>query len=102
MAAEKLYSGTVLRLDQVGLGIIVANPTDADLTEKEYPFTFDKIQGYKGEPVNDLGLSEGAGVEFTLDENGRVSMVTPEPRAQGKKRVLFGLDKLFSREDKVF
>jgi hypothetical protein len=97
---KKLYVGTVLRLDQVGLGIIVADSTDADCTDKEFPFTFDKIEGYKGEPLKALGLTEGTVVKFTLDEGDRVSRVARQ--APGKERVRFGFDKVFSLGGKVF
>jgi hypothetical protein len=100
--ARKQYLGTLLRLDRVGLGIIVADSTDADSTEKEFAFTFDKIDGYKGEPLKNLGLSEGAIVKFTLDAENRVSSVSRGRQAQGKDRVNFGFDKVFSLGGKVF
>jgi hypothetical protein len=99
---KQLHVGKVLRLDRVGLGVIVSDSTDAESSEKEFPFTFDKIEGYKGESLNGLGLSEGAVVNFTLDAEDRVCTVTPERLPQAKKPLRFGLDKVFSLSDKVF
>jgi len=103
---KKLCSGRVLRLDKVGLGIIVSDASEAQIEEKEYPFTFDKIEGYKGESLKDLakelGLSDGQAVKFTLDGDDLVREVTVEDRPQGKARVRFGFDQLFSIGGKVF
>jgi hypothetical protein len=92
----------VLRLDRVGLGVIVSDSTDTEPLGREFPFTFDKIEGYKGESQNGLGLSEGAVVNFTLDAEDRVCRVTPERPPHEKKHLRFELDKVYSLGDKVF
>lgn len=96
------YLGKVLRLDRVGLGVIVTDSPETNYSGREFPFTFDKIDGYKGESLNALGLSEGTTVKFTLDAEDRVTRVTPERTPQRKERVRFQLDKVFSLADKVF
>lgn len=36
-------------------------------------FTLDKLSGYAGQPLRDLGLKVGAEVVFQSDDDGRVS-----------------------------
>lgn len=55
-----LRQGTVLRVDYFGLGFIESTGT-------QYSFTFDKLEGYRGEQPREIGLHEGCTVRFTVD-----------------------------------
>ena len=58
--AMSLQSGTILRVNPVGLA-------DAEDTKSKeiYSFTFDKIEGYRGQSVEELGLISGSRVAFS-------------------------------------
>lgn len=61
--------GNVVRLEDFGLGFI-----QPEQSNQQYPFTFDKIEGYRGEPPNTLGLHVGSNVTFTL-QNGMIDSI---------------------------
>jgi hypothetical protein len=56
--------GEIVRLDDHGLAIL---KTKRD--GRAYPFTFDKIRAYKGQPPKDIGLRLGAQVKFVADND---------------------------------
>ena len=59
--------GKVIRINDFGLCEVA---TDERL---RVAFTLDKLSGYAGQPLRDLGLKVGAEVVFQNDENGRVA-----------------------------
>lgn len=62
-------SGKVLRVENWGLAFL-----EDPKTSQVYPFTFDLIQGYGGEPVAKIGLRAGGSVQFAVNK-GVVSAV---------------------------
>ncbi len=60
-----LLEGTVVRVDRSGLGVISTGGT-------QYPFTFDKLEGYRGEQPWEYGLREGCSVKFSVDAEGLI------------------------------
>jgi len=65
---EKELRGQIARIDNFGYGIIV------DEEGKEYPFTLDKVEGYRGETVQALRWRKGAPVRFSI-RNSKVFSV---------------------------
>ena len=60
MVAMALQTGTIIRVNPVGLAYT------EDLESKDiYSFTFDKIEGYRGESAKELGLIRGSRVAFS-------------------------------------
>ena len=58
--AMSLQTGTIIRANPVGLA------HSEDIKSKEiYSFTFDKIEGYRGQSVEELGLISGSRVAFS-------------------------------------
>lgn len=51
--------GEVVGLDRLGLGFIRYGVTT-------FPFTFDKLEGYRGQQPREFGLHEGCLVRFTV------------------------------------
>ena len=62
--------GKVLRVVPTGLCFV-----EEASTGKVYPFTFDKIRGYRGETVRELGLRSGLCVRFTVGETSLIDSV---------------------------
>ena len=61
--------GKVVRIEDFGLGFV-----KQDETEEQFAFTFDKIEGYRGEQPGQLGFRLGSPVTFRLS-NGLVEVV---------------------------
>ena len=57
--------GRVTRINDFGLCIVISDET-------RFGFTLDKLSGYFGQPLRDIGLVEGAEVSFESDELGRI------------------------------
>ena len=57
--------GRVIRINDFGLCIVVSDDT-------RFGFTLDKLSGYFGQPLRDIGLVEGAEVSFESDDKGRI------------------------------
>jgi hypothetical protein len=57
-----MHEGRVVRVDNYGLGFIESTGGS------QYAFTFDQIQGYRGQQPRDLGLKEGVIVRFTVHD----------------------------------
>jgi hypothetical protein len=53
-------AGKIILVDLFGVGFIESTGT-------QYAFTFDKIQNYRGEQPQQLGLQKGCPVEFEAD-----------------------------------
>jgi hypothetical protein len=68
-ADVNFQSGKILRIENWGLAFL-KDPQ----TSEVYPFTFDRIQGYAGEPVSKTGLRVGGSVQFALNK-GVVSAI---------------------------
>ena len=62
---EMQLEGTIVRFDRSGLGVILSTGT-------QYPFTFDKLEGYRGEQPGEFGIREGCSVTFSVDAAGLV------------------------------
>ena len=56
-------TGVVLQVDVSGVGLI-----EADSTHRKYPFTFDTVKGYFGQPLAAAGLVRGNRVKFDEDD----------------------------------
>lgn len=61
----------VSRLDQLGLGFIENTATAG----RYYPFTFDRIDHYRGEKPKEIGLREG-GIVHALIKDGKVERIS--------------------------
>ncbi len=64
--------GKIGRIEEYGLGVLVDEESST-----AYPFTLDKLEGYKGEPVKSLRLKRGSIVRFRI-ENDEVVSVSPQ------------------------
>ncbi|MEK7246439.1 MAG: hypothetical protein AAB223_10525 [Pseudomonadota bacterium] len=62
-------TGVVVRVDGSGVGLI-----EADSTHRKYPFTFDTVKGYFGQPLAAAGLVRGSKVKFD-EHDGIVKLV---------------------------
>jgi hypothetical protein len=65
---------------QLGGKVVRVVPTGLCFVEeassgKVYPFTFDKIRGYRGETVRELGLRSGLSIRFTTGETDLIDSV---------------------------
>ena len=61
--------GKVTRIEDFGLGFVKSEETD-----EQYAFTFDKIEGYRGEYPKQLGFRIGSPVTFHLS-NGLIDSI---------------------------
>jgi hypothetical protein len=52
-------TGVVVQVDVSGVGLI-----EADSTHHRYPFTFDTVKGFYGQPLTDAGIVRGRKVRF--------------------------------------
>lgn len=59
----------VLRATNMG-ACIVRDPSGED-----HGFTFDKIKGYRGEYLREMGLTKGVSITITLSPDGQVESV---------------------------
>jgi hypothetical protein len=59
---RELHQGRVMRVDSHGFGFIESTGGS------QFTFTFDQIQGYRGQRPRDLGLKEGLVVRFTVHD----------------------------------
>lgn len=60
MLGEPNFShGTIKQIDASGVGLL-----EDDETFRKYPFTFDCIKGYYGQPIRKTGIVPGAHVKF--------------------------------------
>ena len=55
-----LQTGTIVRVNPVGLAY-----TEDIESKTIYSFTFDKIEGYRGESAEELGLIAGSRIAFS-------------------------------------
>ena len=69
MDEEKLerHEGVLRRLTRDGFGIIEDNRS-----HDWFAFTFDKIVGYRGQDAQELGLSVGANIAFSVPVGSQV------------------------------
>lgn len=65
-------TGVVTQVDVSGVGLI-----EDDSTHHKYPFTFDTVKGYFGQPLSTAGLEPGAPVKFHV-EGGIIKFVVIE------------------------
>ncbi len=54
---EQWEDGVITRIEDFGLGFVESRKTG-----ERYAFRFDKIDGYRGETLRELGLREGSEV----------------------------------------
>ena len=72
------HHGSVVRVSANSGLAIVQDKKSGHL----YPFTFDKIEGYRGERARDIGLQEGKALTFYLDtETDTIGSVVIEAEA---------------------
>lgn len=90
----KEFLGTVYRVENTGFGIVVA-----DSTHDDYAFTFDKIEGYKGEYAEELGLRAGSAIRFVVND-GQVIKVKLQPGSFRQKIAALKFDQLFANTAK--
>jgi len=71
------FKGVLSRVSEDGIAYLVDQES-----ARTFPFTFDKISGYRGEPARKLGFVAGAAVGYGLDANGHVEEVAlmPQPK----------------------
>jgi hypothetical protein len=62
-------TGVVVQVDVSGVGLI-----EADSTHRKYPFTFDTVKGFYGQPLTDAGIVRGRKVRFD-ERDGIVKLV---------------------------
>ena len=62
-------TGVVIQVDVSGVGLI-----EADSTHDKYPFTFDTVKGYVGQPLLNAGLVRGSKVRFASTD-GIINLV---------------------------
>src|ERR1700727_2255171 len=72
---DRMVVATVLQLKDNGIGYLCEQDSS-----RTYVFTFDKIQDYKGENIDQLGLRIGAVVRVTLAGKrvARVQLTNPD------------------------
>ncbi|MHB8423448.1 MAG: hypothetical protein ACYDAM_11930 [Leptospirales bacterium] len=68
MENADMIRGWLARIEKNGLGIIV------DEDANEYPFTLDKMEGYRGQSLSDFDLKVGQSVRFALKKGKVVSV----------------------------
>lgn len=61
-------TGTLVRIDPHGVGYIQSGG-------EERGFTFDKIEGYRGESVKEMGLKAGQPIGVTIAPDGMIATV---------------------------
>jgi hypothetical protein len=71
-------SGKVLRVENWGLAFL-----EHPKTSQVYPFTFDLIQGYGGEPATKIGLRAGGSVQFAVNKGVISAVRLPATSANG-------------------
>lgn len=59
---ERLEEAVITRIEGFGLGFVESRSTG-----ERYAFRFDKIDGYRGETLRELGLHEGSTVLIEVD-----------------------------------
>lgn len=59
---ERLEEGVITRIEDFGLGFV-----ESRRTGERYAFRFDKIDGYRGETLRELGLHEGSTVLIEVE-----------------------------------
>lgn len=69
------HEGKVLRINDVGLGIV-----EDKESHQQFAFTFDKIRDYRGEKPREIGLFVGAHVRFNTTADWQVTSVEPIKR----------------------
>jgi hypothetical protein len=70
MAEIEQHKGTVLRINNAGLGVV-----EDEHSQQQFVFTFDKIQNYRGEEARELGLTVGSHVRFNATADCQVTTV---------------------------
>lgn len=70
-----MQHGKVVRVDRFGLGFIEG-------TGAQYAFTFDKVEGYRGQNPREVGLQVGSSVQFSVEDGliQRVKIESAIPR----------------------
>lgn len=68
---SKWVEARITRVDRLGLGFVELTGT----APKYYAFTFDRLIGYRGEPLKEFGLHEGRLVHILLKDD-RVELVS--------------------------
>ncbi len=68
------HCGTVERFDNFGLGFVTVNG-------RSVPFTFDRIEGYRGEQPKEIGLKAGMAVSVELAD-GKAQKIRLEPQRE--------------------
>ena len=76
-AAPKAMIGSISRINDFGLCEVRSD--DGARTS----FTLDKLQGYGGQPLKEIGLRVGVAVRLEMDAEGRVASARVEPPAAG-------------------
>ena len=59
----------MIRINEFGLCEVAAKG-------RRFAFTLDKLSGYAGQPLRDVGLEIGVEVDFESDDNGRVAFAS--------------------------
>lgn len=85
LVADGLLEGRIVLISDTGLACVAEKQNPA----RVYPFTFDKLRYYGGEPLADLGLSIGSEVSFRLD-GGVVSLVEVPPVEAASESIVLG------------
>ena len=65
--AHNAITGSISRINDFGLCEVRSND------DVRIPFTLDKLQGYRGQQLNEIGLRVGMAVRLERDAEGRVT-----------------------------
>jgi hypothetical protein len=63
--------GKIVRVADYGLAFVSVG---SGSQRRDFPFTFDKIRSYRGQPAKEIGLLRGTKVHFS-ETDGRVDSV---------------------------
>jgi hypothetical protein len=70
MSEPQHHEGKVLRINEYGLGIV-----EDQVSHQQFAFTFDKINGYRGEAPREIGLFVGVQVRFSATSDCQVTSI---------------------------
>ena len=78
--ATPVRQGTVIYVNPASLAIV-----EEAGSEDVYPFTFDKIAGYRGETARELPVARGSHVRFVIENDvvSTVEVVSLGPAVEG-------------------
>jgi len=82
MSEQEQRRGRIHRIEEIGLGILVDEKTN-----REYPFTLDKVKGYRGQPLKALSIKNGSLVHFLVRQDRVDSVELAESTTDSQQMV---------------